>query len=927
GTPGSKNPGVQAREKVLEAIAPMRRGRPVSTSGQTPPESKSRTASPQKEKAQQSKVQNWLDDSFAADEEKAWKAMKSTQSGAAPVRGHRSGTATLETWKVKNPVPPAMDPTWSTDARANGPPVVELGLTPGGFDNDFAEKLWNQFESDPKPLSNAKPMSIPGRSALGSSDSTGNAKIAAPRKVQDAFDGLGLSPSDNRAPPQTLGEARKTRTGLASMNGTGNGLTAPLQVNPSGQASRPSSSLAPRPTPSPRNAPTPNPTSSSWKPSSVLAVQKTSPSAPTGDASPETRFPSVEELDAKFSPSPPDPINSSGPTPTRQPLNDRPSEAPVPILPRLTSHTSGGLRPKQQTHLKDGVRSQQVTGIAMRDPKGTKLDGALRRGSEDRADVSDGQLKRMRPLRPSLSRRHRSSITIKRTHASGNDVLGSPGHSPTATTISPRAAEPKDWLTGDDDAPVSRQQPPASETPVLREFTNKRSSYIESGAEVQSPQEAVATEQPPPAPSPSPTKSRFAAPRPSRALHSTQDAGTALEVAAKPKPVDNQPTRTPAKVDRGESSSDEGPEDVNGYTPPRQLKRTESKKRKGRQSSVHDLVDLWGGGVAHPPGDYLAHRSGTLAQSPPQSQPPQRRPSYLPPASNQRSASPQPLVSSPSAQAVRPAKPARSPSHHRKLSAAATPAQSSPSGRGRPQSMFIFPVGGSKSDSTALSPPMLSPPPDSTPNRTRTSSITDMVQRYEAFGGKAKGPESTPPLTPQKPVGLKVATNHTSTGSNPRQPKLSQSQTHSPMTARPNGNLPSRPSDTAAPLRQRATGLSASTGLPSTSGSSPAHRESLWTREVDNMNAPSQRTAPDKLPASSNEAPSFDRQSSQFAFPARRPSAPPPADDSLSPASPEKPYQGVGKLIDQWQRKTTVAPEPDTRRSGFAVRGAGRGRI
>jgi len=47
------------------------------------------------------------------------------------------------------------------------------------------------------------------------------------------------------------------------------------------------------------------------------------------------------------------------------------------------------------------------------------------------------------------------------------------------------------------------------------------------------------------------------------------------------------------------SSSDEGPEDANGFTPPKVPKRNGSKRRKGRQSSVHDLVDLWGGGVVH----------------------------------------------------------------------------------------------------------------------------------------------------------------------------------------------------------------------------------------------------------------------------------------------------------------------------------------
>jgi len=71
----------------------------------------------------------------------------------------------------------------------------------------------------------------------------------------------------------------------------------------------------------------------------------------------------------------------------------------------------------------------------------------------------------------------------------------------------------------------------------------------------------------------------------------------------------------------------------------------------------------------------------------------------------------------------------------------------------------------------------------------------------------------------------------------------------------------------------------------------------------------------------------------------QKPATPPPAaDPPLRSPSPERPYQGVGKLIDQWQRKTADA-EPDRnlgpRRSGFAAKralpglvggGAGRGR-
>lgn len=943
-SPSSKNAGVQAREKVLEAIAPMRRGRPVSTSAHTPPESKSRPDSPHKEKAQQNKVQSWLDDGFAAEEDKAWKEMKSGQAGNAPIRGHRSGAATVDVWKVRNPITPAIDSAWSTDTRAKDP-ARDMKLTLGdGFGDDFAEKLWDSIDGSSKdrPVANGpKPLAVPARPQIAASDSTGSYKVAVARKGQDAFEGLGLSSSD-KLPPQTLGEARKLRTGLAAINGTGNLSTSSLQVTSSLQGSRPSSSLAPRPTPSPRQpqfSPAPIPSSSSWKRSASLTAQKPS-SAPTGEASVATRFPSLEELDATFSPSLPD---SNGPSKQLSSRPQPPSEkvadiSSPPLRPRMNSNTSGNLRIKQQSYSKDGVRSQQVTGVAMRELKGTKGEGMPRRGLDDRADASDGQLKRSRPLRPSLSRKHRSNITIKQTHLSGNDVLGSPNPSTAVISPSPQAMESKDWLTGDDDAPVMKEQPAALETPVLREFTNKRSSFIESGADVPSPQEAVPAELLPSVPSPpSPTKPKFAAPRASRPVHTIR---LPQDIPDKPADVQPPPTaRIPAtrEKDKVESSSDEGPEDVNGFTPPRQLKRRESKKRKGRQSSVHDLVDLWGGGVVHLKekekekevvvrtpiaGDYMSHGSETYAQ------PPQRRSSFLPSSSNPRSTSPQPMPSSPTAQSPRPNRPQRSPSYHRKLSSAATkpspsPAQS-PSSRGRPQSMFVFPVGGSKSDSTsALTSPMLSPPTEPTPSRTRTTSITDMVQRYEAIGGKSKGPAS--PTAPQKPAALKVATHNTSSGSNPRQPKISLG--HSPVAVRGNGraDMPPRVPDDVAVARQRATGLSMPTGLPSTSSS--GHRESIWTREVEYIGAPPRRSSPEKPLVISDEQPVSDRQSSQFSLPSRKPAA--PAEESQSPPSPDKPYMGVGKLIDQWQRKTaTVVPESDSspRRSGFVKGGAGRGR-
>ena len=48
--------------------------------------------------------------------------------------------------------------------------------------------------------------------------------------------------------------------------------------------------------------------------------------------------------------------------------------------------------------------------------------------------------------------------------------------------------------------------------------------------------------------------------------------------------------------------------------------------------------------------------------------------------------------------------------------------------------------------------------------------------------------------------------------------------------------------------------------------------------------------------------------------------APPPTSDEVQSPAPEKPYQGVGRLIDEWQRKTADAGDaprsPVSRRRG-----------
>ncbi len=98
-----KNAGVQAREKVLEAIAPLRRGRPNPVSlhhATTGP------SSPTKEKVEPRPSELEFKDA----EDESWKAAR----GA--VRGHRSGLASPTRWQ---PPAPSLDDAWSV-ARGSG---------------------------------------------------------------------------------------------------------------------------------------------------------------------------------------------------------------------------------------------------------------------------------------------------------------------------------------------------------------------------------------------------------------------------------------------------------------------------------------------------------------------------------------------------------------------------------------------------------------------------------------------------------------------------------------------------------------------------------------------------------------------------------------------------------------------------------------
>ncbi|KIK48353.1 hypothetical protein CY34DRAFT_798170 [Suillus luteus UH-Slu-Lm8-n1] len=974
--------GIQARDKVLEAIAPMRRGRPYYSQQQndiTTPSSTSRPPSPPK-------LPKRPDASFGAEEDKAWKEMKSSPAvlAASGIRAHKSGGVTASVWKPKISAPP-LDDAWSVETRASKA-ISDDPPTPGvtAFGDNFGEKLWNAFDG-------AKAGGTTAVTGMGSSPSSGKeriSKLAPPpegsrntrlmiTKSKDAFDGLGLAPSST--PTQTLGEARKMRTGLAVVNGNNRAAITP---SPSITPAKPS--LAPiKPTPSPRPPAQLTTANASWRSSaSMQPPASTPPTLPQkGEISAEARFPSVEELDASFGGGSAPPV---GHTSWQLESSEHHKEREKVVdLSEPFFAPSSSLQPTSQRAVPStifGSRSEHVTGVAMRDSEKDKFQRSVGLDNGISENTSSPKPASYRPIsRPSLSRRHRSSIAFKPIpQAQLIDDVGTQD----LTTPPPVSRKPKDWLTGDVDALISPvkdgsfAQAQASNlptTPVLREFTNKRSSFIEENTTtIQSPQEAVAAQQPPhrvkTPPSPSkiqargtsvrerkqsvpvtPKKSRelpVVAPKPVIAalalkpdLESRQ--GVTLQPSKRPSQDDSDRWRAipisespkPNKMHESSSDGEQEPEDAAGWG--KLAEKTGSSRRRktrGRQSSVHDLVDLWGGGVVQTkerPKDSV-HSPAVAAFSDPTRdfgvKLQKSRSIAVSSMSRPRPTSPR-MQSQPSEPNTSHRRsPSRSPMrplpHMRQASGANTPSSGNTpsSSRVRPQSMLAFPMSKSTSDGktdTPSNPTGLSVPEDNPRKHgVRRTSITDMVQRFEAIGGKVKGPGPGLPVVIPKSTGLKMPTSSTGigravdvTGTSPSSPLVSRFTASRVITPAPEesgpGVDPGKPRPSAIDLARAAL------ACQDQSKADMNIRNPVVGTPTRFTPGSSGRTGPlDGLPASSP-------------FSQTKPST--SLEEPRSP-SPDKPYQGVGKLIDQWQRKTEVdSPRAIPRRGGYTPKRAGLG--
>ncbi|KAH9081482.1 hypothetical protein EDB83DRAFT_2333002 [Lactarius deliciosus] len=902
-TKPDKNAGVQAREKVLEALAPLRRGRPAPVSLH---HSTTGPSSPIKEKAERKP----LELEFNEAEDESWKAAR----GA--VRGHRSGLVSPTTWP-----PPAasIDDAWGV-ARGSGTDTPDksknrdrrktvqgsiAGLSGFGdsFDGGFALSSTAAAVASASgspwlaPQVNVKPVGT----SLRPQETT--SRFLAPSKPRDAFEGLGLS--SDRAPAPTLGEVQKARTGLSVGSTGADTSSTKLAVPGRGTSTYQASSSSPRPSPSPRlssQAPSPAPpASTSWRPSPSSLPQSQTQSKV--DLTAEQRFPALEVLDRTFSSS------ASSLLPSQEKL------PPQPSYNTFTGATGQRLGSKftQALSRDSSTRSEQTTGVTAPEPRDTSL--AVRPPSTTQEAKPDEL--------PSPAK-----------------IIGRP--------------EPQDWLTGPEEEKVTGVDLP------------KRSSVVvERAPRVPSPQEAVAVSETraPPSPSSSPAPASTAAPfwnmdtgkgrfpLPSKpVLASVEPRGSA------PAPVDSWSPAHRRRDTTSTTSSDDGPEDATAFGPPQlptthQPVQAEAKatgdaganrrrrsKSKGRQGSVHELVDLWGGK------DVRAKSSGGLSPGPkPASRDPEDitssgRTLLFPPADQPqkpRSASPQPLISpsisTDSTKHEQPSPTRRSP-RYRKQSTNGRDAGPPPSAsagtatvRPRPQSMFLnspttaavkFPA---SSPVDSSSPSLGVPAPDARAQRTtRRTSISDMVQRYEAMGGNAAGagtptavlqPSTSSPAPPPPPSGASLtrsATTHVSP--TPRRGYFGGAV-----------GLPGLSAD-LSPSKKLPTGLGVS-DRPRAEHASPVGLPGLTVERKPSASYGSGRRSPTKIDFTGGlDAPARP-------VPKRSPSpAPPVAGDEAQPSSPERPYQGVGRLIDQWQRKTAdVDPprSPVSRRRGGAAAGTG----
>ena len=428
-----KNVGVQARERVLEAIAPLRRGRPALVSlhhAVTGP------SSPTKDKAERKAPDLEFDDA----EDESWKAAR----GA--LRGHRSGLASPTTWV---PPAPSLDDAWNLVVRESGEDTGKLKKgrhktmqgSPSGmagfgdsFDLGFASSSTAVAAASASgtPWLTQQPSVKPAAHTSRLSETA--SRFRAPNKPKDAFEGLGLA--SERAPAPTLGEVQKALGATG-----GESFSTNLTVPGRGTSLFNSASNSPRPSPFPRlpsqGLPPAPPASTSWRTSPSPQGQSSTPKV---DVAIEQRFPALEDLDRVFL------STKSGPASTQPPSHGKSGSFGTP--PVLPTQPSQAARTGNKFSREGGVHSEQTTGTRALESRDVRTPKRENVGSHLPAP-SPTRLPRL-PSRAPPPRRQ-SSLAVQPPPPSQAHKLDEP---PSPAQIMGRP-EPRDWLTGPDEDEAS----------------------------------------------------------------------------------------------------------------------------------------------------------------------------------------------------------------------------------------------------------------------------------------------------------------------------------------------------------------------------------------------------------------------------------------------------------------------------------------
>lgn len=920
--------------RPVEPAAPVeRRGRPKPSARENssaPPSAPFKLPTPQ---LPVEKIKLIDDSGFGADGNAAWSSAvaKNTSMAQGPA-------ASDEAWNIQSA--PGLGKTARSSPLSSNT----------GFNDDFAQKLWASTSSSatkpllptpsPRPQTYSSKIGPLPHATLAPSGNIQRTRpelqVRAPAE-RDAFEGLGLMTPVSKPAP-TLGEARKLRTGLAIMS---TNINRPIKPSASPRL-RPKAHT-PRVSPIPPTCPLEPDTNTNAWPSSRPPIDRASSSA-------ETRFPSLEELDATFLASN---ISSIGTTNKQEskPLQHAPESPSLPPRPAKVGSTGTGsgtgtsaslLKPVLLGHGTDGTRSEQVTGVAMRDtsrdysrkPQEEDLLLLGKRESErrDNRDSSMSSGPRTSLSRPFFPRENKNALS---TIASLSSTAENRPSQQISSSNHPSRS--KDLLTGDDEPELPMRQPFDSKLNFdmfkIRESPSKRASVIEQSdiLEATIPQQGHAPT-PPTKGSPvqssktistatmaeSPTVARFMKAFPTidtaaAARHSSglTENWSPVATTTSHNTTKEKETMAPKNTAPDSSSSeDEGPEEATALSSI-PSKVGSQPRRKGRQSSVHDLVDLWGGGLTATkekqpesplppvPSPFKQNTGATKPKptyiSPPRAASPPRKASPFAPASQNHSS----LISEngPSSQST----------------AGVPPSPSPKSARARPQSMFIFP----SRSTDALSQPsatLLPPPEEPRPRSSRRTSISDMVQHYEAIQANARvsGNAVSPSPVSLKPLPSSARDHLQDSGPRSNKPSLDKIAVALPGLGAPStivGDPVKRRTSLTVPSTR--TALSSQRTSPVSPAVSKVTEKTDADAEVENVpprtrNISVLRSEPIKLPAVSARKPTLTMEEltkqSQLEPPVS--TSNPGADRS---PSPERPYQGVGKLIDQWQRKSAEA--------------------